>query len=190
MKKSLAILLAAPLAVATLAAAQAPADAPPPPEAPAAAPAPSDMRHPIGPQNVAQGGMSSQIERIVEQVLGPLDLTEEQKTHIDEIQAAWLERTAATRQALRTKVLEMQTLRRSQSTPPAELEAKRAELATVQQALQDEIAKLDEEVAAALDPARREKYLATRADMRARAAQPSAHPAPQPARPQAPNTGR
>jgi len=193
MKKPLAVLLAAPLATATLALAQAPAEPAAPAPAPAttsAAPAPTapEPGKPWAGRN-ARSGANAQIERIVEHVLAPLGLNDEQRARIDEIKAAWLERTATKREAVRGKYLEMQALQRSQGTSPAQLETTRAELLAAQADLQAEIAKLDEEVASALDPEQRATYLATREEMRARAAQAPAAPAPVAPRP-APHTGR
>lgn len=124
---------------------------------------------------------------MVEYVLGPLDLTEEQRTKIDGIKTAWLEQSATAREDVRKKFLEVQTLRRSSSTPPAELEQKRAELTAAQEKLQAQIAALDEQVAAALDPERRAQFLAKREEMKAgRPTTAPAHPAPAPA-PRAPS---
>jgi len=185
MKKPLALLLVAPLATTTLALAQAPAEpaAPAAPVAKTAPAAPQSPRREAPPQSGFGRGV--QIDRLVEFVLEPLELTAEQRTQIDQIKAAWLEQSAATREEVRKMFLEIQTLRRSPSATPAELEEKRAELVVAQEKMQAEIAKLDEQVAAALDPERREKFLAKREEMKAARANQAApeHPAPAPKAP-------
>ncbi len=186
MKMTLSCLLLAPLATATLALAQAPTDAAPEPAAPDAqkatqespAPLPNTVR-PVAPG--AAGGMGaalrSPVDRVIDSVLEPLDMTAEQQTRVGEIRAAWLERTQLLRDETRKSALALQSMNRSPGTAPAEIEAKRANLTAAQAALQEEVAKLDEEIAAALDPDRREKYLATREEMRSRTGRPANRPA-------------
>lgn len=184
MKKTVSYLLVAPLATAALALAQAPTATAPAPAAsqpqtatqeapvppPSARPVPARADHAMG------MATNSPMDRVIDSVLGPLELTPEQAQQVGEIRATWAERTESLRTNVRMKALAFQTVSRSKSAAPADVEAKRADLRTAQAALQEEVGKLDEAIAAALDPARREKFLATRAEMKARSGQPATRP--------------
>jgi Spy/CpxP family protein refolding chaperone len=190
MKKTLSFLLVAPLATAALALAQAPADATSEPAAPPAdqatqeTPPPTAKPVPASGREAMQKVVRPPVDRIIDGVLDPLELTPEQAQKIGEIRTAWVVQSEPLRVAVRTKALEYQTVSRSPSAAPADVEAKHAGLMAAREALQAEIDKLDEQIAAALDPARREKYLATREQMKMRSgrgeARPSTgvHPAP------------